>query len=202
MRYRIPSKNENHEVSVGWDRPMRTHFAQVHDQTITDERKSDLIFWLGGNFDEFPEMAPMLEKLQPYADVPETVKALMEFDKKGGTLTYHPFNAPHLEIQENNLKERTVRLQGIIALNQLTQSQLNTYASRLLGEDTPWYWEVRWYDGHPMYAARVVERAFWEGLIDEQGTPNWEELDEAATLQVAKSYQEIIEEDFKQHLKS
>ncbi|HLM60329.1 MAG TPA: hypothetical protein VK308_05980 [Pyrinomonadaceae bacterium] len=51
-------------ISVGWDRPLNTFFALVHtNQTDDDLRDLPPVLWLGGNPNEFPELAPMMQQL-------------------------------------------------------------------------------------------------------------------------------------------
>lgn len=76
---------ENIICSIGWDRPMRTFFAQIHDESIDDDDETDkCLLWLGSNFDEFTELQPMLERFGE--DVPQEVLIHLEADKLGGDL--------------------------------------------------------------------------------------------------------------------
>ena len=62
-RHQIALPN-NRTLAVGYDNPMRTFFAQVFvNQNEKDLRDEPLKFWLGCNFDEFPELTDFLINL-------------------------------------------------------------------------------------------------------------------------------------------
>ena len=51
-------------LSVGWDAPMNTYFAQVSvNQADDDLRDLPLKLWFGGKFDEFADFPVFVEKL-------------------------------------------------------------------------------------------------------------------------------------------
>lgn len=86
-------KKENVSFTIGWDRPMRTFFLQVHDESINefegDEDVESCVLWLGGDFDEFPQLKPLVEKFSveyPNEDIPDVLKLHLEADRKGYAL--------------------------------------------------------------------------------------------------------------------
>lgn len=71
----------NIRYSIGYDAPMRTFFAQIHDEAADDDDNYCRL-WLGGNFDEFPQLAPLLEKFG--VEIPPSVLAELERDAGDG----------------------------------------------------------------------------------------------------------------------
>lgn len=79
-RHIIPGKNDNHQVVVGWDAPMGTFFGQVFDKNAHDE-DDDLVFGVGQQFNEMPEIGPLLEAMAPHADISPMVIRVLENNK-------------------------------------------------------------------------------------------------------------------------
>lgn len=67
----------NIRYSIGYDAPMRTFFAQIHDLAAEND-KDYCRLWLGGNFDEYPQLAPMLKKFQ--VEIPPDILAKIKRD--------------------------------------------------------------------------------------------------------------------------
>ncbi len=65
-------------VVVGWDRPMGTYFAHVHDLTINEDEADPIIAWFGGDFREITTAAALIEAVRPYAVVPDTLEAVLD----------------------------------------------------------------------------------------------------------------------------
>lgn len=70
-----------YEVAVGWDEPMQTFFAQVHDMHVPDHEE-DLVFWIGYQNGQVPEPEMLADALENYADVPEGVVEALREDKR------------------------------------------------------------------------------------------------------------------------
>jgi hypothetical protein len=51
-RHKIEPFAKRFEVTVGWDRPMNTFFAQVEDREVTDEDSDPVIVWVGTSHSE------------------------------------------------------------------------------------------------------------------------------------------------------
>jgi hypothetical protein len=84
-------KRENLKFAIGYDKPMRTFFAQVHDESLP-EKEDNCIVWLGGNFDEYPALAPMLEKLSE--NVPHELQLQLEADQRGSIVEMSDIQLP------------------------------------------------------------------------------------------------------------
>ena len=67
-RYQLPVLNTNHNVTVGWDDPLETFFAQVEDG-------NDMILWLGADPKEpkITDIEVLKEKLKEYAIIPDNI---------------------------------------------------------------------------------------------------------------------------------
>ena len=85
-------KKEKLTFAIGWDYQMRTYFLLVHDESINafirdeDEEAEDCILWLGGNFDEFPQLQPLVEKFlesYPGENIPDVLKLYLGADREG-----------------------------------------------------------------------------------------------------------------------
>lgn len=75
----IPALKEGHEVVVGWDRPMRTFFAQVTDPTREEE--DQILCWAGGLFDEHKSVDGLAAAIAEYAEIDEATRDLLNLDK-------------------------------------------------------------------------------------------------------------------------
>ena len=80
-RYSIPALSKTHEITVGWDPPLSTFFANVEDLTITDETADPYIFQVGQCLEAITEVMALVVKLQPYAIVPVEVIVRLQEDK-------------------------------------------------------------------------------------------------------------------------
>ena len=67
-RHTIPSPIPNITVTVGWDRPLQTYFAQVtRDHTATDQ--DTVLLWIGGSRGEITRVEDLIAPLAPYAEL-------------------------------------------------------------------------------------------------------------------------------------
>lgn len=73
-------REDNLIVTIGYDQPMRTFFAQIHNDNLAADEDNCLV-WLGGSFDEYPVLAPMLEKFG--REVPSELRRQLEADRRG-----------------------------------------------------------------------------------------------------------------------
>lgn len=90
-RHTIRAKTpERHEITVGWDRPLRTFFAHVHDrdilrridaEEISEDDEDPIILWVGGKHGECPTVEELAQRLEPYADIPAEIRAVLAEDK-------------------------------------------------------------------------------------------------------------------------
>lgn len=74
-------------LAVGWDRPMRTYFAQVSiNQSEDDLRDLPLEVCLGGGFDEFTDLAEFEAELNKNGyRINQHIKKQLKFDQDGQT---------------------------------------------------------------------------------------------------------------------
>lgn len=66
-------------IAVGWDRPLRTFFAQV--LRIDDDGEDDVIVWVGTACEELTTAAAAVAVVAPYADIPTDLAAQLETDR-------------------------------------------------------------------------------------------------------------------------
>ena len=81
-------KKDNRIYSLGWDPPLKTFFAQIHDETIPEDSEEDwCVLWLGADFKgQFPEIEPLLKEFEKHLDgekISEILKIHLSADKKG-----------------------------------------------------------------------------------------------------------------------
>jgi hypothetical protein len=67
-RYEWQKKDLN--FSIGWDPPLKTFFAQIHDDSIPEESEQDpCIVWLGADRKgQFPELDDLLQQFEQHLD--------------------------------------------------------------------------------------------------------------------------------------
>ena len=78
-RYEIPGREPHLRLVVGWDRPLRTYFAQVWDERLPEvELEEDAIrLWVGCFAGEITSPEALAEAVKEYADFgPETLERL------------------------------------------------------------------------------------------------------------------------------
>ncbi len=79
--------DKRYEVSIGWDQPTETFFAQVIDNQIKGEDYDKIIFWSGGvdgKTYDYPD--ELIKAIQPYAckHHPHILRNELIKDKKTG----------------------------------------------------------------------------------------------------------------------
>ncbi|MFI7510879.1 hypothetical protein ACIBSS_29080 [Micromonospora aurantiaca] len=68
-------------VRVGWDRPLRSFFAQVINTGVLDEESPDAMpVWLGAA-ERVTDPETVIEAVRPYAAIPGTLRADLEADR-------------------------------------------------------------------------------------------------------------------------
>ena len=75
-RYQVAAKDpEKYAITIGWDTPLQTYFAQVVRKDT--DRDWDMALWAGTHPRELHSVAELQETIKPYADIPrETQNAL------------------------------------------------------------------------------------------------------------------------------
>ncbi len=77
------------EVVIGWDRPLRTFYAQVLTLDDNgDETDDNPYLWVGTDYDEITDPAAVLNAVRPYAVLPDdlTGKLLADAVREGARL--------------------------------------------------------------------------------------------------------------------
>ena len=73
-----PGVDQNISIVVGWDRPMRSFFAQVHQEVPDDD--SEILVELGNTYDEIKDVEQIRVAIAPYAELPSDIAAEMVKD--------------------------------------------------------------------------------------------------------------------------
>ncbi|WP_234729992.1 hypothetical protein [Acidocella facilis] len=79
-RHNIPAFDKRYEIVVGWDWPMRTYFAQVHDNEATEDENLVPI-WIGTSFDEILTPEELVKPIAPYGALQDNVIAILHADR-------------------------------------------------------------------------------------------------------------------------
>ena len=76
-RHEVTAKDASHIITVGWDNPMQTFFAQVERQQKDEDPRDPILLWLGTEHAEHITPYDLVPLLEPYAllDV-QTIKQL------------------------------------------------------------------------------------------------------------------------------
>ena len=85
-RFELVAKDDQPEIIravVGWDRPLQTFFAQVFTRTEAEPEEGEATIWLGTEPGELPTPEAALAVVAPYAEVPDTLAARLEDDRRG-----------------------------------------------------------------------------------------------------------------------
>ena len=70
-RFTIPSRTPGLVISVGWDNPPGTFFAQVSRVQTDDDLRDPVILWLGTEHGEIRRAEDLIAALTPYAELTE-----------------------------------------------------------------------------------------------------------------------------------
>jgi hypothetical protein len=91
--------NPQHEVLIGWDRPLSSFFLQVRDLDRDEDEDRDLeyevdpiLVWLGADgFRTQPEVDPVLEEARKWAVIPEFLRErLLRDEREEGSRSSSP----------------------------------------------------------------------------------------------------------------
>ena len=66
-----PGVDQNISVTVGWDCPLRSFFAQVHEEVPDSDPKT--LLEIGNNYDEIKDIEVIQEAIAPYAELPKDI---------------------------------------------------------------------------------------------------------------------------------
>jgi hypothetical protein len=85
-RYNVKSNDPNITVSIGWDAPMQTFFAQVERINPDDEDdEPEMLVWEGTKPSQHKHLGFILPKLEPYCIVPEDMLRQLAADQQNST---------------------------------------------------------------------------------------------------------------------
>lgn len=80
--------NPTHSVAVGWDRPLRTFFAQVIDEAADEEGDERTVLWIGSTYKEVPVPELAVKAVASFAVIPP--KLVQELrDEWGASVRHH-----------------------------------------------------------------------------------------------------------------
>lgn len=70
--------NPNHEVFVGYDSPFESYFAQVYDQTLSEDENP--VYWVGTEVREIKSIYNLAIMLEPFCTLSEDMRAKLKAD--------------------------------------------------------------------------------------------------------------------------
>lgn len=97
-RYHFPGLKPNHLISVGWDAPLTTFFAQVFDSSSNDDEP---ILWLGLEPMQIPTLEMLVKELAEVATIPPDILQHLEQDHD------QPWSPSPLQLLNRKLYEST-----------------------------------------------------------------------------------------------
>ena len=83
-RYSIPPQQLGLTVTVGWDNPLQTLFAQVFDPSIEDDEAACLL-WIGTAPEAIPTVAALQAQLAGWATIPPDIVDRLTRDQQAAT---------------------------------------------------------------------------------------------------------------------
>ncbi len=81
-RHELDPLNPVHEVTVGWDLPMETYFAQVFDTEGDEENGTYEVLWIGTDFREVLNPASVVAAVAPFASLPADLLGQLARDRR------------------------------------------------------------------------------------------------------------------------
>ena len=69
------------EISVGWDRPLQTFFAQVLSAELDEDGNSDVLLWIGAGLEEVGSARAAFDALRAWAIIPDGLSAQLETER-------------------------------------------------------------------------------------------------------------------------
>lgn len=82
-RHTLVGKDHNHEVVVGWDRPLESFFVQVYDKSKAGT-DGELIVWKGTSYRELPDIDDVRRIAGRYAEITADTASTLYGDKDEG----------------------------------------------------------------------------------------------------------------------
>ena len=88
-RYQLQHKeNNNLEIFVGWDDPMKTFFCCIEDLSVVEEEKDPIILWVGNDYDAIKDVRQLQQNIQDYVTLEKETITQLEEDKRKGEETF------------------------------------------------------------------------------------------------------------------
>jgi len=81
-RYSLPAQQPGLTVTVGWDNPLCTFFAQVFDPSIEEDA---CLLWIGTAPGAIPTVAALQAQLAGWAAIPPDIVDRLTRDQQGAT---------------------------------------------------------------------------------------------------------------------
>jgi hypothetical protein len=83
-RYSLPAQQPGLTVTVGWDNPLCTFFAQVFDPSIEEDADACLL-WIGTAPGAIPTVAVLQAQLAGWATIPPDIVDRLTRDQQAAT---------------------------------------------------------------------------------------------------------------------
>ena len=83
-RYSVPAQHPALTVTVGWDNPLATFFAQVFDPSIEEDAEACLL-WIGTAPEAIPTVAALQAQLAGWATIPPAIVDHLTRDQQAAT---------------------------------------------------------------------------------------------------------------------
>jgi hypothetical protein len=80
-RHVIPALSDRFSVTVGWDRPMNSYFAQVEDLEIDSDTSDPMLVWVGTSHSEIPHPEALQRHIARYAAIPDGMLETLRADR-------------------------------------------------------------------------------------------------------------------------
>src|ERR1700757_2154851 len=81
-RYALPAHAPTLTVTVGWDPPLQTFFAQVVRPTTAPHADGRLVAWIGTRTQEIASVAQLCRQLAAYAATPRGMQARLAREQR------------------------------------------------------------------------------------------------------------------------
>jgi hypothetical protein len=80
-RHTIVSFSNRFEVTIGWDRPLNSFFAQVQDLKIADGEQDPIVVWVGASYSEIPRPEDLQAHIAGFAVIPVEMLDALRADR-------------------------------------------------------------------------------------------------------------------------
>ena len=81
-RYSVDPFSGRFEITIGWDRPLNTYFAQVHDLEVSDDDEGDpVVVWVGATHSEILTPEALQLHIASYGSIPDDIVQTLRADR-------------------------------------------------------------------------------------------------------------------------